>query len=63
MFFCQNYRLTHSQNSTEFALHGFRESPRRLRETNNTPQGFCVFRGFRVRSLPVPQALVKISVH
>ncbi len=34
------------------------ESLRRLRETNNTPQGFCGFRGFRMRPLPAPQALV-----
>ncbi|MEE0805477.1 MAG: hypothetical protein U0L77_08665 [Prevotellamassilia sp.] len=45
----KNHFTQNSQNSTEFAPHGFRESPRRLRETNNTPQGFYVFREFRVK--------------
>ena len=60
MSLCSYVKIIVSQ---KFVFFNLRESPRRLREANNTPQGFCVCRGFRVRPLPAPQALVKISDH
>ena len=43
MFLCSFVKIIVSQNSTEFAPHGFRKSPRRLRETIHSAW-FCIFR-------------------
>ena len=62
MFFCSYVKKRCTQSTEIHRINSayFCASLRRLREANNTPQGFCGFREFRVRPLP---ALVQISAH